>query len=300
MSDDSYPTRGAKSEKRHKSFFERLAGLFEAEPETQEQLLEILHSARERHLLDDDALSIIEGALQISNLRARDIMVPRAQMDGINIEDEPDAFIPNIIATSHSRFPVFEGGRDKVIGILLAKDLLRYYHHEDEFDVRDNLRPAVFVPESKPLNVLLREFRENRNHMAIVVDEYGGVAGLITIEDVLEQIVGDIEDEHDWDEEADNIIADRVGRFRVRALTEVEQFNEYFNAQLSDEDADTIGGLVTSELARMPRRGDIVVIDRFEFEVQRADARQVHVLMVRVLSNEELSKYQEKIESQDH
>ncbi len=300
MSDDSYPTRGAKSEKRHKSFFERLAGLFEAEPETQEQLLEILHSARERHLLDDDALSIIEGALQISNLLARDIMVPRAQMDGINIEDEPDAFIPNIIATSHSRFPVFEGGRDKVIGILLAKDLLRYYHHEDEFDVRDNLRPAVFVPESKPLNVLLREFRENRNHMAIVVDEYGGVAGLITIEDVLEQIVGDIEDEHDWDEEADNIIADRVGRFRVRALTEVEQFNEYFNAQLSDEDADTIGGLVTSELARMPRRGDIVVIDRFEFEVQRADARQVHVLMVRVLSNEELSKYQEKIESQDH
>ena len=173
MSDDSYPTRGAKSEKRHKSFFERLAGLFEAEPETQEQLLEILHSARERHLLDDDALSIIEGALQISNLRARDIMVPRAQMDGINIEDEPDAFIPNIIATSHSRFPVFEGGRDKVIGILLAKDLLRYYHHEDEFDVRDNLRPAVFVPESKPLNVLLREFRENRNHMAIVVDEIG-------------------------------------------------------------------------------------------------------------------------------
>lgn len=300
MSDDSYPTRGAKSEKRHKSFFERLAGLFEAEPETQEQLLEILHSARERHLLDDDALSIIEGALQISNLRARDIMVPRAQMDGINIEDEPDAFIPNIIATSHSRFPVFEGGRDKVIGILLAKDLLRYYHHEDEFDVRDNLRPAVFVPESKPLNVLLREFRENRNHMAIVVDEYGGVAGLITIEDVLEQIVGDIEDEHDWDEEADNIIADRVGRFRVRALTEVEQFNEYFNAQLSDEDADTIGGLVTSELARMPRRGDIVVIDRFEFEVQRADARQVHVLMVRVLSDEELSKYQEQIESQDH
>ena len=300
MSDDSYPTRGAKSEKRHKSFFERLAGLFEAEPETQEQLLEILHSARERHLLDDDALSIIEGALQISNLRARDIMVPRAQMDGINIEDEPDAFIPNIIATSHSRFPVFEGGRDKVIGILLAKDLLRYYHHEDEFDVRDNLRPAVFVPESKPLNVLLREFRENRNHMAIVVDEYGGVAGLITIEDVLEQIVGDIEDEHDWDEEADNIIADRVGRFRVRALTEVEQFNEYFNAQLSDEDADTIGGLVTSELARMPRRGDIVVIDRFEFEVQRADARQVHVLMVRILSDEELSKYQEKIESQDH
>ena len=189
---------------------------------------------------------------------------------------------------------MFEGGRDKVIGVLLAKDLLRYYHNEDEFDVRDNLRPAVFVPESKPLNVLLREFRESRNHMAIVVDEYGGVAGLITIEDVLEQIVGDIEDEHDWDEEADNIIADRAGRYRVRALTEIEQFNEYFNAELSDEDADTIGGLVTSELARMPRRGDVVVMDRFEFEVQRADARQVHVLMVRVLSDEEMAERAER------
>ena len=299
MSDDAYPSRGAKNEKRHKSFFERLAGMFDAEPETQEQLLEILHGAHERDLLDDDALSIIEGTLQIATLRARDIMVPRAQMDGINIEDEPQAFIPTIIATSHSRFPVFEGGRDKVIGVLLAKDLLRYYHNEDEFDVRDNLRPAVFVPESKPLNVLLREFRENRNHMAIVVDEYGGVAGLITIEDVLEQIVGDIEDEHDWDEEADNIIADKIGRYRVRALTEIEQFNEYFNAELSDEDADTLGGLVTSELARMPRRGDVVVIDRFEIEVQRADARQVHVLMVRVMSDEEMERRREQAENAD-
>ncbi len=299
MSDDTYPSRGAKVEKRHKSFFERLAGMFEAEPETQEQLLEILHGAHERSLLDDDALSIIEGTLQIATLQARDIMVPRAQMDGINIEDTPEEFIPNVIVTSHSRFPVFEGGRDKVIGILLAKDLLRYYHKEDEFDVRDNLRPAVFVPESKPLNVLLREFREGRNHMAIVVDEYGGVAGLITIEDVLEQIVGDIEDEHDWDEEADNIIADKIGRYRVRALTEIEQFNEYFNAELSDEDADTLGGLVTSELARMPRRGDVVVIDRFEIEVQRADARQVHVLMVRVMSDEEMERRREEAENAD-
>ena len=173
---------------------------------------------------------------------------------------------------------------------LLAKDLLRYYENEDEFDVRDNLRPAVFVPESKPLNILLREFRENRNHMAIVVDEYGGVAGLITIEDVLEQIVGDIEDEHDWDEEADNIIEDKSGRYRVRALTEIEQFNEFFEVELSDEDADTLGGLVTSELARMPRRGDVVVIDRFEIEVQRADARQVHMLLVRKMSDKELAE----------
>lgn len=299
MSDDvnsTFNALGSKAIKRNKTFFERLVNLFDAEPETQEQLLEILHSAHERQLLDDDALSMIEGALQVSSMQARDIMVPRSQMDGINIEDEPELFIPEIIGTSHSRFPVFEGGRDKVIGILLAKDLLRYYEAKDgeEFNVRDNLRPAVFVPEAKPLNVLLREFRENRNHMAIVVDEYGGVAGLITIEDVLEQIVGDIEDEHDWDEEADNIIEDKSGRFRVRALTEVEQFNEVFNCTLSDEHADTIGGLITSELSRMPRRGDLVYLEQFEFEVQRADARQVHVLMVRVLTQSEVDARMEQ------
>jgi magnesium and cobalt transporter len=288
MSDDS-PLRETKS----KTLFERFSALFDSEPETREQLLEILHGARERDLLDDDALSMIEGALQVASLKARDIMVPRAQMDVVDIEETPDEFIPFVIETSHSRFPVVEGGRDKVIGILLAKDLLRYYVDKD-FDVRDNLRSAVFIPESKPLNILLREFRESRNHMAIVVDEYGGVSGLITIEDVLEQIVGDIEDEHDWDEEADNIIADRAGRYRVRALTEVEQFNEFFHVQLSDEDADTVGGLVTSQLSRMPRRGDKVLVENFEMEVLRADARQVHVLMVRQLTEEELALLSEE------
>ena len=283
MSDDS-PIRGTK----HKTLFERFSALFDSEPETREQLLEILHGARERDLLDDDALSMIEGALQVSSLKARDIMVPRAQMDVVDIEQTPDEFIPFIIETSHSRFPVVEGGRDKVIGILLAKDLLRYYVDKTHFDVRDNLRSAVFIPESKPLNILLREFRESRNHMAVVVDEYGGVSGLITIEDVLEQIVGDIEDEHDWDEEADNIIADRGGRYRVRALTEVEQFNEFFKTDFSDDDADTIGGLVTSQLSRMPRRGDKIMLKNFEIEVLRADARQVHVLMVRPLTEEEM------------
>ncbi len=282
MSDD--PTQSTKP----KSLFERFSALFETEPETQEQLLEIIQGARERDLIDDDALSMIEGALQVSSLKARDIMVSRAQLDVVDIAQTPEEFIPFVIETSHSRFPVVEGGRDKVIGILLAKDLLHYYTDKD-FDVRDNLRPAVFVPESKPLNVLLREFRESRNHMAIVVDEYGGVSGLLTIEDVLEQIVGDIEDEHDWDEEADNIIEDRPERYRVRALTEIDQFNEYFHVNLSDEDVYTIGGLVTSSLARMPRRGDKVVIDKFEMEVLRADARQAHVLMVRVLSEEELA-----------
>ncbi len=288
MSDD-YPKRGVKP----KTLFERFSALFDSEPETQEQLLDILHGARERDLIDDDAFSMIEGALQVASLKARDLMVPRSQMDVVDIAQTPDEFIPFVMSTNHSRFPVVEGGRDHVIGMLLAKDLLHFYTEKD-FDVRDNLRPAVFIPESKPLNILLREFRESRNHMAVVVDEYGGVSGLITIEDVLEQIVGDIEDEHDYDEDEDNIIADRGGRFRVRALTEIEQFNEFFKVELSDEDADTIGGLVTSSLSRMPRRGDKIILEPFEFEVLRADARQVHVLMVRQLAQEELELLQEK------
>jgi magnesium and cobalt transporter len=275
----------------------RFSALFDSEPETREQLLEILQGARERDLIDDDALSMIEGALQVSNLTARDVMVPRAQMDVVEISESPEEFIPFIVETSHSRFPVVEGGRDKVIGVLLAKDLLSYYI-DKTFDVRDNLRSAVFIPESKPLNVLLREFRESRNHMAIVVDEYGGVSGLLTIEDVLEQIVGDIEDEHDYDDEVDNIIADRVGTYRVRALTEIEQFNEFFESNLSDEDADTIGGIVTGALSRMPRRGDQLIIEGFEMEVLRADARQVHVLKVRRLSEEELAAAQDAAEHQ--
>ena len=288
MSDDS-PIRGHKP----KTLFERFSALFDSEPETQEQLLDILHGARERDLIDDDAFSMIEGALQVASLKARDLMVPRSQMDVVDIAQTPDEFIPFVMSTNHSRFPVVEGGRDHVIGMLLAKDLLHFYTDKD-FDVRDNLRPAVFIPESKPLNILLREFRESRNHMAVVVDEYGGVSGLITIEDVLEQIVGDIEDEHDYDEDEDNIIADRGGRFRVRALTEIDQFNEFFKVELSDEDADTIGGLVTSSLSRMPRRGDKIMLESFEFEVLRADARQVHVLMVRQLAQEELELLQEK------
>ena len=288
MSDD-YPKRGAKP----KTLFERFSALFDSEPETQEQLLDILHGARERDLIDDDAFSMIEGALQVASLKARDLMVPRSQMDVVDIAQTPDEFIPFVMSTNHSRFPVVEGGRDHVIGMLLAKDLLHFYTEKD-FDVRDNLRPAVFIPESKPLNILLREFRESRNHMAVVVDEYGGVSGLITIEDVLEQIVGDIEDEHDYDEDEDNIIADRGGRVRVSAWTAVEQLNEFFKVELSDEDADTIGGLVTSSLSRMPRRGDKIILEPFEFEVLRADARQVHVLMVRQLAQEELELLQEK------
>ena len=197
------------------SLLERLSALLTRAPGDREDLLELLHSAFERNLLDADALSIIEGALGVSDMAVRDIMVPRAQMDVIDIEDTPEKIAGFVIEAAHSRFPVIGENRDDVIGILLAKDLLRHFTGMD-FDLRDSLRPAVFIPESKRLNVLLREFRASRNHMAIVVDEYGGVAGLVTIEDVLEQIVGDIEDEYDFDEAADNIVLDNAGRYRVR------------------------------------------------------------------------------------
>ncbi|MGE5159911.1 MAG: HlyC/CorC family transporter, partial [Betaproteobacteria bacterium] len=201
---------------KHKSLLERLTAFIFREPENREELLEALHDAHARNLLDADAMSMIEGVLQVSELRARDLMIPRSQMDVIDIGEPPGKWIDYVIETAHSRFPVIEGSRDHVIGILLAKDLLRYYR-EDDFDVRGTLRPAVFIPESKPLNVLLRDFRANHNHIAIVVDEYGGVSGLITIEDVLEQIVGDIEDEYDFDEADDAIIAEDDGRYRVKA-----------------------------------------------------------------------------------
>ena len=264
---------------KHKSLLERLTAFIFREPENREELLEALHDAHERNLLDADALSMIEGVLQVSELRARDLMVPRSQMDIVDIEEPLEKWIPRVIETAHSRFPVIEGARDHVIGILLAKDLLRYYHEED-FDVRAMLRPAVFIPEAKPLNVLLRDFRANRNHMAIVVDEYGGVAGLITIEDVLEQIVGDIEDEYDFDEDADAIVAEPDGRYRVKALAEIAAINSTFGTSLSDAEFDTIGGLITDQLGRVPKRGDVLEIDGLRFEVLRADARQAHLFQV--------------------
>ncbi|MBL8514427.1 MAG: CBS domain-containing protein, partial [Betaproteobacteria bacterium] len=234
-----------------RSLLERLSSMLLREPEDRDQLVELLHAAFEKQLLDADALSMIEGVMQVSETQARDVMIPRSQMDMIDVAEEPDSFIPFVIETAHSRFPVYENGKDNVIGILLAKDLLRYYANADEFDVRDMLRPAVFVPESKRLNVLLRDFRANRNHIAIVVDEYGGVAGLVTIEDVLEQIVGDIEDEYDFDETEDNILPDKAGKFRVKAVTDIEDFNETFGSKFSDEDFDTVGGLVINKFGRL-------------------------------------------------
>jgi len=277
--------------KPQRSLFERLTALISPEPENRSELLEILHDAHERNLIDADALSMIEGVFQVSDLSARDIMVPRSQMDVIDLTKPVEEWMPLILETAHSRFPAVEGDRDKVVGILLAKDLLRHFADES-FDVRAMLRPAVFIPESKHLNVLLRDFRANRNHMAIVVDEYGGVSGLVTIEDVLEQIVGDIEDEYDLDDDADNVLPIRDSgnrlRWRVKALTEIEQFNDILGTDFSDDDVDTIGGLVANHLGRVPRKGDVFDIGNLRFEVLRADARQVHVLMVEKLSEQSL------------
>src|ERR1700704_2003252 len=230
------------------SLLERLSALILREPGDREQLVHLLRSAYSRNLLDADALSIIEGALNVSEMQGRDIMIPGPQVDFIDINEPVESFIPQVMATAHSRFPVIDQNRDDVIGILLAKDLLRYYAGEEEFNVREMLRPAVFVPEAKRLNVLLREFRASRNHMAIVVDEYGGVAGLVTIEDVLEQIVGDIEDEYDFDEASDNILAESGGRWRVKALTQIADFNAHFGTHFPDEASDTVGGLVIKHL----------------------------------------------------
>lgn len=260
-------------------WLERLGALLMREPEDREQLVELMHSAYERNLMDADALGMIEGVLQVSEMQAREVMIPRSQMDMIDINDPPEKFIPFVIETAHSRFPVLDENKDDVIGILLAKDLLRYYAGE-EFNVREMLRPAVFIPESKRLNVLLKEFRSNRNHIAIVVDEYGGVSGLVTIEDVLEQIVGEIEDEYDFDEAEDNIIRDRSGRYRVKALTEIADFNEAFGTEFSDEDYDTVGGLVINKFGHLPKRGEQVVLDDLNFQVLRADSRRLHTLLV--------------------
>lgn len=274
------PSRPSPKHPIHKaSWLERLTAFLLREPEDREELVELLHSAFERHLLDADALSMIEGVLQVSDLQVRDVMIPRSQIDIIDVDESPEEFIPFVIRTSHSRFPVYDGSKDNIIGILLAKDLLRYYAGE-EFDVRDMLRPAVFIPESKRLNVLLKEFRANRNHMAIVVDEYGGVAGLVTIEDVVEQIVGDIEDEYDFDETEDNILQDRQGRWRVKAITPVEDLNEVLGSGFNEEDMDTVGGLVIAEFGRVPKRGDSVSFNGFHFQVLRADSRRIHSVLI--------------------
>ncbi len=270
MNDDSRP---------RPSFLERLTSWLSREPDNREELLELLHAAYENNLLDADALSMIEGVMQVSEMQAREIMIPRAQMDVVDINESPEQLLPYVIETAHSRFPAVDGDRDHVVGILLAKDLLRLCGGE-QVDLRDQLRPVVFIPESKRLNVLLRDFRASRNHIAIVVDEYGGVSGLVTIEDVLEQIVGDIEDEYDYDEDEDNILSETDGGFRVKAQTAIGDFNLATGASFADDEFDTVGGLVANAFGRLPKRGEAVEIGGFRFRVLRADSRRLHTLNV--------------------
>ncbi|MEN9930302.1 MAG: hypothetical protein RL604_549 [Pseudomonadota bacterium] len=270
------------TEPESKSLLERISDLLTPSPsspsEQRRELLETLKEAQAEGLIDADALSMIEGVFQVSELSARDILIPRAQIDWIDINESVEDTIAEVIRAAHSRFPVYENNRDNVIGILLAKDLLRHSQEED-FQLRDWLRPAVFIPESKRLSVLLKDFREHRNHIAIVVDEYGGVAGLVTIEDVLEQIVGDIEDEHDTDDIEDNIINVSETKFRIRGITELEQVNEALGTNFADEDNDTLAGFILKNLGRVPHKSESITIGNILFEIQRADARQVHVLL---------------------
>ena len=266
-----------------RSLLDRLSHALLGEPVTRDDLIDVLRDSAKRDLLDRDSLDMIEGVLQVSEMKVRDIMVPRSQMDVVDKNSPPEGYLPMLIESGHSRFPMVDGDKDKVIGILLAKDLLRYLFLDKkkraQFNVHDMLRPAVFVPESKRLNVLLREFRTSRNHMAIVVDEYGGVAGLVTIEDVLEQIVGEIADEYDIEDDV-MIMPRDGGEYVVKALVTLADFNTRLNSQLAHEEIDTVGGLVMSRLGHVPRRGEKIDIDNWRFEVLRADSRRVYLLKV--------------------
>ncbi len=272
-------------EGKSKTWLERIGQALSSEPKDRDELVELLRDAHSRELLDGDALEMIEGVLEVSELQVRDIMIPRSQMVVVERDVPPEEFLPIVIESAHSRFPVIGDNRDEVVGILLAKDLLPYFAAEngrEQFNIRDVLRPAVFIPESKRLNVLLREFRASRNHMAIVVDEYGGVAGLVTIEDVLEQIVGEIEDEHDVEEDT-YIVAHADGGYTVKALAPIEDLNEQLGTAFSDEEFDTVGGLVMNAFGHLPKRGETVDLDGFRFKVMRADRRRIHLLLANKL-----------------
>jgi len=276
---------GSSNGSRSTSWVERVSQIFGSEPKDKAQLVQTLQDAKKRALMDSEALTMMEGVLQVAELRVRDIMIPRAQMVVVGRNDPLEKALGVAVESAHSRFPVTGDDRSEVVGILLAKDLLNYCGEEGarRFNIRDVLRAAVFVPESKRLNVLLREFRASRNHMAIVVDEYGTAAGLVTIEDVLEQIVGEIEDEYDFDEGA-SILKRSEFEFTAKAHTSIDDFNEYFESGFEDDDLDTIGGLVTQALGHLPKRGEKVTIDRFQFQILRADSRKIHLLSIRLLA----------------
>lgn len=283
MSEDH--SSNSHTEKHEKSWLDKLLHAFSDEPRSRDELLEIIKDAADNKLLDQDALSIIEGALDVSSLQAREIMAPRSQIIAVRLEDSPQEFLPQVIESGHSRFPVIGESLDDIKGILLAKDLLPLaLNGTENFNLDSILRPANIVPESKRVNVLLREFRENRYHMALVMDEYGGISGLLTIEDILEEIVGDIEDETD-EEDDDTFIKPVSGTdYILKALTPIEEFNKRFSAELSEEDFDTIGGILMQEFGHIPKRNEVAVIDNFQFRVLYADNRQIHLLRLTVLN----------------
>ena len=287
MSEDRSSTadQAEKAQKGQRSWRDRLGQFLQTEPKDRLQLIELLRESRENGLIDNDALTMIEGVLQVSVMQVRDIMIPRSQMVVIERDMPLDEILPVVVDSQHSRFPAIGESRDKVIGILLAKDLLPYFHvgNVDKFNLRDILRPAVFIPESKRLNVLLKEFRSSRNHIAIVVDEYGGVAGLVTIEDVLEQIVGEIEDEHDIADEL-YIMEHSETDATIKAITPIEEFNQFFHAELNDSEYDTVGGLLMHALGHLPKRGETVELSGFKFRVLRADSRRIYLLRVKRLA----------------
>jgi len=275
------------------SWIRKLGRALSGEAEHRDDLVQLMRQALERGLIDTDALQMLEGVLGVADLQVRDIMIPRAQMVSVRRDDLPQKLLPVIVESGHSRFPVVDDDRDDVVGILLAKDVLRLYAtgREDEFDIRECMRPALVVPESKRVNVLLKEFRRNRNHMAIVVDEYGGVAGLVTIEDAIEQIIGDIDDEFDVDDDQ-NIRKEGDRQFVVRGGTPIAEFNEYFAPELPDAEFDTVAGLVMKQLGHMPRRGETVLIGDLEMRVLRADRRRVDAL--KVISPEDVVPLEER------
>ena len=267
------------------SWLDKLSKLLSREPQDQAELVQLLRDAHGSNLLDADSLDMIEGVLQVSGLQARDIMIPKAQMVVIQEDQTLDAMLPVIVDSAHSRFPVFNTEDNEVIGILLAKDLLGVFlrREDQQFNLQELLRPVTVVPESKRLDALLRIFRKSHNHMAVVIDEYGAPAGLVTIEDVLEQIVGEIEDEHDIDPE-DTIKSLKDGTYTIKALTTLETFNAHFATHYSDTEYDTIGGLMNKKAGKLPGAGDIIIIDQFEFTVLRADQRRVHLLKMKKIT----------------
>ena len=269
----------SKSSLKPRSWFERLSDMLIREPKDREQLMGVLRDAEERDILSAEMLRMIESVLHVSEMQVRDVMVPKPQMIVIEHDATFDTILPIVIESGHSRFPVMDQSSDDVIGILLAKDLLKYEKTSHTFNINTILRPAVFVPQSKRLDILLREFRVNRNHMAIVIDEYGHVAGLVTIENVLEQIVGNIEDEYDIDED-DEIKQHSEGLYIVKAITSINVFNEYFNTEFSDEEFDTMGGLLLKGFGHLPKRGETLKIENYRFKVLHSDNRRIHLLEV--------------------